>query len=242
MRVLPEQLFRPAQYVEKFLVSAILDGTYPTGASLPSERTLADQLGVTRPTLRETLRRLAGQGWITIQHGKPTMVNDFWQEGGLGLLSTLSAYAESLPDGFITQLLEVRLTMLPHLARRAATFQPEKILKYLTQGRDLAENAQAFSDFDWNLQMLMARNAKNPIFSMILNDFAAVFNKMALIYFSNKSARQASRTFYRELTRAIENNAGAVEQVVKNAMQQSIAIWQAVRSHSEEVVPVEQQA
>lgn len=35
------------------------------------------------------LQRLARDGWITIQHGKPTQVNDFMQTAGLNILDTL---------------------------------------------------------------------------------------------------------------------------------------------------------
>lgn len=232
MKLNPHQLLRPAQYVEKSLVTAILDGTYSTGASLPNERCLAEQMGVTRPTLREILRHLAGEGWITIHHGKPTVVNDYWQEGGLSLLSTLSKYADYLPNGFTTHLLEVRLTMLPPVARRAANYHPKIILEFLAKARNLTENAQVFADYDWQLQMLLARNSHNPVFSLILNDFKSIFTNMALIYFSAKKARQTSRTYYRELTRAIDNSPEDVEEVVGKAMEQSISIWQEVRSRS----------
>ena len=225
-----DQPLRPTQYVEKILVTAFLDGTYPTGAALPNERSLAEQIGVTRPTLRETLQRLAAEGWITIHHGKPTVVRDYWQEGGLSLLSTLAKYGDYLPIGFIAHLLEVRLTMLPPIARRAAIYRPEIILNYLTKARNLNEDAKAFSDYDWKLQMLMARHSQNPVFSLILNDFAGIFSAMALRYFSEKTARRASRTFYRELAGAIKNSTNAVENVVKRAMQRSITIWQDVKS------------
>lgn len=232
MKLNPEQLLRPTQFVENFLVSAILDGTYSAGAALPSERTLAEELGVTRPTLRETLRRLAGEGWITIHHGKPTLVNDYWKEGGLGLLGTLSKYTDSLPNGFITHLLEVRLTMLPCISRSAAKHHPGIILKYLNTSRALTEDAQVFSDYDWNLQILMARNSLNPVFSLMLNDFASIFTRMALIYFCDTMARQASRKFYQELAGAIDHSPDAVEVVVKKAMEQSISIWQEVSCRS----------
>ena len=231
----PIQPFRPAEHVEKFIVTAILDGTYPIGAALPNERALAVHLGVTRPTLRETLRRLAGEGWITIHHGKPTIVNDYLLEGGLGLLGTLSKYAGFLPNGFITHLLEVRLAMLPPLAGRAAACQPEIILNYLTNASTLTEDAQAFSHFDWELQMLMARTSQNPIFSLILNDFAPLFNNMAVIYFSDISARRASRAFYRELGRALETDTRTVEPIVKRAMQESISLWQVNKSRREDL-------
>jgi GntR family negative regulator for fad regulon and positive regulator of fabA len=225
----PDKLLRPTQYVEKILVTAILDGTYSCGTALPNERSLAQQMGVTRPTLRETLQRLAGEGWITIHHGKPTVVNEYWQEGGLRLLGTLSKYSEYLPNGFITHLLEVRLTMLPSVAGRAARFQPEILLNCLAEARNLTEDAKAFSNFDWKLQMLMARNSQNPVFSLILNDFGRIFANMALHYFNFNTARRASRTYYRELTRAIEKHTNTVEDVVKKAMEESISIWQEVK-------------
>jgi GntR family negative regulator for fad regulon and positive regulator of fabA len=225
----PDKLLRPTQYVEKILVTAILDGTYSCGTALPNERSLAQQMGVTRPTLRETLQRLAGEGWITIHHGKPTVVNEYWQEGGLRLLGTLSKYSEYLPNGFITHLLEVRLTMLPSVAGRAARFQPEILLNCLAEARNLTEDAKAFSNFDWKLQMLMARNSQNPVFSLILNDFGRIFANMALHYFNFNTARRASRTYYRELTRAIEKHTNTVEDVVKKAMEESISIWQEIK-------------
>lgn len=229
----PAQPLRPTQYVEKTLVTAILDGTYPTGAALPNERRLAKELGITRPTLRETLQRLAGEGWIKIRHGKPTVVNDYWQVGGLSLLSTLAKYGDYLPNGFITHLLEVRLTMLPPVAGRAATYHPDIILNYLSKAQTLTEEAGAFSDYDWKLQILMARNSRNPVFALILNDFAAVYKAMALQYFTEKTARLASRTFYQKLSDTIKGrNIKRVEAVVKKAIAQSITIWQDIRAHS----------
>lgn len=43
---------------------------------------------MTRTTLREVLQRLARDGWLTIQHGKPTKVNNFWETSGLNILET----------------------------------------------------------------------------------------------------------------------------------------------------------
>ena len=223
----PAQPLRPTQHVEKFLVTAILDGAYPPGATLPNERSLATKLGITRPTLRETLQRLAAQGWVSIRHGKSTVVNDYWQDGGLSLLSTLAKYGDFLPNGFITHLLEVRLTMLPPVAGLAATHQPDIILKFLSGADALDENVEVFSNYDWNLQMLMARNSQNPVFSLILNDFASIFNAMGRRYFSKTNARQASLKYYRELSDTIKSgDRQGIERIVEKAMRQSITIWQ----------------
>ena len=162
------------------------------------------------------------------------MANPQWsmitgRKAALRLLGTLSKHSDYLPNGFITHLLEVRLTMLPSIAGRAARLQPEIVLNCLAGAQNLAEDAKAFSDFDWKLQMLLARNSQNPVFSLILNDFAQIFASMAMHYFDLNTARQASRTFYRELSRAIEKRADTVEEVVKKAMGQSISIWEEVK-------------
>jgi GntR family negative regulator for fad regulon and positive regulator of fabA len=221
---------RPTQHVENYLVTSILDGTYPIGASLPNERSLSEQLGVTRPTLRETLQRLENEGWVKIRHGKPTMINDYWRQGGLSLLGTLAKYAEHLPNGFITQLLEVRLTLLPSVARFAAEHHPKVIWDHLEAANKLPDEAVPYASYDWNLQIRMARHSNNPIFPLILNDFASIFTTMALRYFNQQTARKASREYYRQLSQTIGKGGAAVEKTVKAAMVQSISIWKQIRS------------
>ena len=67
------------------IIALIASGAYSQGQRLPAERELATQLGVTRPTLREVLQRLARDGWIEIRHGRSTRVRNYWQEGKLGV-------------------------------------------------------------------------------------------------------------------------------------------------------------
>ncbi|MFZ3080168.1 MAG: GntR family transcriptional regulator, partial [Bellilinea sp.] len=55
---------KPAEISESRLIDAILTGKFPIDTNLPAERELAVSLGVTRPTLRETLQRLARDGWL----------------------------------------------------------------------------------------------------------------------------------------------------------------------------------
>jgi GntR family negative regulator for fad regulon and positive regulator of fabA len=226
------QPLRPTQHAEHILVTSILNGTYPSGSTLPNERSLAEQMGVTRPTLRETMQRLANEGWLKIQHGKATMVNNFWQEGGLSLLSTLSKYGDYLPNGFVTHLLEVRVTLLPEVASLAAQHQPTKIVAHLVHAPHPAYQSETFANYDWDLQILMARNCNNPIYLLILNDFALIFRNMALRYFKMEKARNASQTYYKDLLQAIKQKDDAIGKIVKNAMQQSIEIWHELKSIS----------
>lgn len=53
---------------------ALLDGTYPPGAKLPTESDLATSYGVSRPTVRAALRELEAKGLVRTQHGVGTFV------------------------------------------------------------------------------------------------------------------------------------------------------------------------
>jgi GntR family negative regulator for fad regulon and positive regulator of fabA len=225
MSVTLGRLFRPAQYAEHNLLTSILNGTYLPGETLPSERELAKQMGVTRPTLRETLKRLASEGWMTIRQGKATVMNDYWREGGLGLLSSMSKYGEFLPVGFITNLLEIRVILFPAMGRLAAQNAPGALLDYLKGVEQLADKAEAFAEYDWGLQVLMARKSNNPVFPLIVNDFASIFSTMAIRYFSRQKARDVSRAYYLELLVAIPQDGEDVERAVRDVMEKSLALW-----------------
>jgi GntR family negative regulator for fad regulon and positive regulator of fabA len=166
---------------------------------------------------------------VKIRHGKPTRINDYWQKGGLSLLGTLAKYGDHLPNGFITHLLAVRVTLLPPVAEMAAQYQPDAIADHLAKAKNLPHDAGSFAAYDWKLQMLMARHAQNPIFPLILNDFGPVFRTIALRYFSWSKARKTSSEYYQRLSDEMHNGGRAVEKIVKAAMQESIEIWQQVK-------------
>ena len=56
---------------------------------LPSERRLAEVLGVSRPAVREALQRLSQAQLVEVRHGGSTTVRDFRTFGGLDLLPRL---------------------------------------------------------------------------------------------------------------------------------------------------------
>jgi DNA-binding FadR family transcriptional regulator len=127
-------------------------------------------------------------------------------------------------------LLEVRATLLPPVARFAAEHHPQVLKHHLARATSLPDEAKSYATYDWELQMLMARHSNNPIFPLILNDFASIFNAMALRYFSRAKARLTSREYFLNLSGAIGNGGQAVEKTVKNAMQQSIRLWKQIKS------------
>ncbi len=223
-----------AQQVEKILVSAILQGELPPGSRLPNERELAARLGVTRPTLRETLKQLAKEGWLQIQHGKPTRVADYWQEGGLGVLATLARHGRALSPEMVNHLLQVRSVLLPPVAQAAARREPGPLREHLARARTLADRARDYTRFDWDLQVLFCRCSGNPIFNLILNDFAGCYSTLAGLYFREAEQRRRSRGFYHELARALHRGR-PVEPVVRRALEESARVWRDIQAPAPEV-------
>lgn len=218
---------RPKDHTEQALVNAILDGTFPPGSTLPGERTLATQLGVTRPTLREAIQRLARDGWLTVQHGKPTAVNNFWRDGGLNVLSALVLYGDHLPPNFITHLLEVRLHLAPAYTRAAVERAAQELVALLAKHSELADTPAAFAAFDWRLHRFLTIACGNPIYTLILNGFANFYEEVAQLYFARPEARARSRDFYAELqTAASAGDAAKAEQITRTVMRESIRLWQ----------------
>ncbi|MBW1649530.1 MAG: fatty acid metabolism transcriptional regulator FadR [Deltaproteobacteria bacterium] len=218
-------ILKPAEFAERELLTGILDGTYPVGSTLPSERELAARIGVTRPTFREILQRLAREGWITIRHGKATMVNDYWNTGGLGMFATLTRYGKFLPKGFLFHLIEVRNSLLPDIAELAVLKASDNITEYLKNYPKLKENANAFVKFDWELQMLMVKHSENPIFSFIFNDFKSIYTMMTLKYFKIQKARELAKNYYKDLLDTIKMGHEAVGKLIKSRLKKSGEIW-----------------
>ena len=67
---------RLADSVASELEKRILEGSLKPGDRLPSERTLALDLGVSRPSLREAMQKLVSKGLLTTRHGGGTYVTD----------------------------------------------------------------------------------------------------------------------------------------------------------------------
>ncbi len=232
-----QQPQRPAAYAEEALIRMILDGKYTPGSVLPGERELAASLGVTRPTVREALQRLSRDGWLTIQQGKSTRVNDIWRDGGLNILSALVQHSERLPDDFIPNLLAVRLDLAPAYARAAVANNPTAISGYLAHWTTLPDTPEAYAAFDWELHRTLTIASGNPIYTLILNGFSGFYEAMARYYFQLPQARAASRDFYATLYKAaVEGDWARAETITLTVIAASLQFWQQVSNQLAERV------
>lgn len=217
---------KPAEITEQRIIEAILNGTFKINGVLPSERELAIQLGVTRPTLREALQRLSRDGWIEIHQGKPTRIRDYWREGNMNVLSSIAKYSKKLPENFVTNLLQIRELLCPAYTLLAVQNKPDEILAFLENAPEIKNSPDEFSEFDFSLHLKLTQCSGNPVFTLILNGFQELFIENAVIYFQNEKAREYSIHFYQLLRDSIiKKEYQLAAKITHETMAESINFW-----------------
>lgn len=65
----PVRVSFPSEEVARRIAAAIRTGFFRPGSSLPSERRMAEQMQVSRPTVREAVKLLVSAGLLTVKPG-----------------------------------------------------------------------------------------------------------------------------------------------------------------------------
>lgn len=112
-RLVPEDVFDQ-------LVGEVVGGELHAGDALPSERRLAELLGVSRPAVREALQRLSQARLVEVRHGGSTTVSDFRRVGGLDLLPRLLVREGEVDPHVGLSILQARQAIAPAVAAVAA--------------------------------------------------------------------------------------------------------------------------
>ncbi|HLS60455.1 MAG TPA: GntR family transcriptional regulator [Virgibacillus sp.] len=217
---------RSSNQIEDKMIHAIIEGRYPVGSLLDSERELANSFGVGRPTIREVLQGLATSGWITIRKGQPAMVNDYLQDGNIGAIINIVQYFDSIPDEFVLYFLEFRCAISPMYVKKAVQLNHPKVVGLLLQAETLADTAEAYAIYDWELQKELAKLSGNPLFLLTLNSFNDAYVRMATLYFSLSFYRRSSDQYYENLMEsALQGNHAEAEEVTRGMMGKSYSLW-----------------
>lgn len=221
----------PAGFAEEYIIESIWNSRFPPGSILPAERELSELIGVTRTTLREVLQRLARDGWLTIQHGKPTRVNDFWETSGLNILETLARLDHDSVPALIDNLLSVRTNISSIFISRALRHYPEKARELLQAVAQTDDQVDSYTELDYRVFRGLAFASGNPIYGLILNGLKGLYTRVGRHYFSNPEARKVAREFYLTLLDLCDKQPTQDEIVecVRHYGRQSGDIWHSMQ-------------
>src|SRR3954454_14863021 len=112
-RLVPDDVFDQ-------LLGEVVEGALAPGDALPSERRLAELLGVSRPAVREALQRMSATRVVEVRHGGSTTVRDFQRHAGLDLLPRLLVRNGELDPATARSIVEARFAIAPDVALLAA--------------------------------------------------------------------------------------------------------------------------
>jgi GntR family transcriptional repressor for pyruvate dehydrogenase complex len=144
----------------------IKKGILKPGEKLPSERKLADQLGVSRASIREAIQALAFSGYLEVIQGKGTYILEIAikYDEIVNFFSEFSNY--SLDD-----LMEARIMLEGEFARLAALNASqeeidiiEKIFNEIAKSKDL--NSFVVKDLEFHLTI--AKATHNPFMNGLM--------------------------------------------------------------------------
>jgi DNA-binding FadR family transcriptional regulator len=188
------------EVVTERLRHAIHIGTYLPGDKLPPERTLAQQLGVSRMTVREAIRVLRAEGYVSSRRGSAGGITVLDQGGDVTRLrQVLVSRMDELDDNF-----DFRVAVEGTAARLAAQRRTK---------RDLARLREAYAELEQGRETARFRAADN-VFHLAIADAA-----------KNRPMRQAIEDV-RAMTWVPLDQ--AIDQVFTSAHQHHAQILQAI--------------
>ncbi|MFD8244205.1 FadR/GntR family transcriptional regulator [Nocardia sp. NPDC059691] len=192
------------------IAADVLSGELAPGATLPSERQLAEALGVSRPAVREALQRLAAAGLVSVRQGDATTVLDYRRGAGLEVLPRLLVQAGELDPAVARSILEARLHNGPKVAELAARrvgaigageVRPllEASLEALAAEQDpIAQQRHAMEFWDHVVDA-----ADSIVFRLMFNMLRAAYEPALAALAPIMSAEVGNVEAYRELAAAI---------------------------------------
>ena len=167
----------------------IFSGELESGERLPSERRLAETLGVGRPVLHQVLVELEAKGLVSIVPRRGIFINDYRQSGSIAMLASFLSYnRDDLNVKFLGNLLDFRKLLEVENACLAANNRTEAHLQVLNQIYEkevLAkrEDAEYRTELDFSFHMQVAYASKNLVYPLIMNSFREVYTSFTSRFF-----------------------------------------------------------
>lgn len=188
------------------VLAEVVDGGIEAGDPLPSERRLAEVLGVSRPAVREALQRMAQTRLVEVRQGGSTLVRDFKRYAGLDLLPRLLVRRGNVDVSVARSILEARLVIGPGVAALAAERGGPALAATLSDTVD----ALAATDDDVERQLLaltfwdhVVDAADSLTFRLMFNSLRAAYEPAVEALAAVMSEEVGQVGAYRVLTAAI---------------------------------------
>lgn len=155
-----------AEQAADLLLERIRAGEWPLGSKLPGENTLGPQLGVGRSTVREAIRRLAGQGVLATRQGAGVFV---------AALDVVEDWSVVLRQADINAVIEARIAIEVEAAALAAERRSPAELRAIKRASDERDaqrtDIEKHVDADIAFHRAIVKAAHNPLLVDLFDSF-----------------------------------------------------------------------
>jgi GntR family transcriptional repressor for pyruvate dehydrogenase complex len=172
-------------------------GRLGPGDRLPTERELAQKMGVSRPSLRSGLRTLQAMGVVTSRRGAGTFIVEGPPQIGRAPLEFLAALHGFTLDQMYEarRMLEVSAAGLA--AERATGEQRASMADEITGMFAALDDPQAFLRHDLGFHRAVAAGSGNPIVAAIISTLTEIIWESGRLNMEGMSLRESAETHRR---------------------------------------------
>lgn len=189
------------------VLGEVVSGSLEPGEALPSERRLAEVLGVSRPAVREALQRMTQTRLVEVRHGGATTVRDFRRHAGLDLLPALLVRGGSVDVTVVRSVVEARLVIGPGVAALAAARRDPGLtarLAEVVEAYAAAEDPVARQRHTLAYWDLVVDAADSIAFRLLFNSLRTAYEPALAVLAPLLGAEPGRAGAYRVLTAALE--------------------------------------
>lgn len=177
--------------VAKLIMQRVTSGELASGHKLPSQRQLAQSMGVGLAVVREAVKRLEALNIVGATHGSGTVVRSFrW----MPLLYDPSLFTLAMKSIGISDLWETRRLLEGQIARLAAERATEKnlaeIRAVLERANPLPLNYGVSQDLNREFHVAVARASQNPVLVDLLTPLVDVHVEGIAHHFTEDMCRR----------------------------------------------------
>ncbi len=210
---------------------AIVNGTLMVDERLPSEAELSEKFNVSRPTVREALKRLAAQNLIRTQRGATggAFVNRLRFEDAYGQQITTSTLLLSMNEVGFETACEARYALeracAPLSAKRRTRDHLATMRAEIHRQSQPGLSDEAFCASDVAFHRALVDGADNPVLSyQLAGAIEAIEPLMNMITFSARSREQIV-ALHTEIADAIEaGNGGQADRALQSLSTYTVAL------------------
>lgn len=211
----PKPTFNAFEVSVEKLGSAIKLGLIGRGQQLPSERDLADMMGISRTTIREAIRVLTVQGVLAVRRGRT---------GGTFVAGTPAAQSTAVlrrkiakDPQILRSILDYRAVIEPGVAalaaERAEKNQIAELSAYCDEMSQVSEQFRSYRELDTRFHLLLGRCTQSARLESVVADLHVELSDLMQLIPYSKEAVLHSNDQHTALLKAVAS--GKAEQARK---------------------------